>query len=35
MDMKIVGDIAIIASNMPLITDAQSALDLIVSVGRF
>ncbi len=33
MDTKIVGDIAVINSDTPLITDAQSALDLIASVG--
>ena len=31
--MKIVGDIAVINNRTPLITDAQSALDLIASVG--
>jgi len=33
MDTKIVGDIAVVKSETPLITDAQSALDLITSVG--
>ncbi len=33
MDTKIVGDIAVINSGTPLITGAQSALDLIASVG--
>lgn len=33
MATKTVGDIAVITSETPLITDAQSALDLIASVG--
>lgn len=33
MDTRISGDIAIVNSKTPLITDAQSALDLIASVG--
>ena len=32
MNMKIVGDIAVIYSEIPLITDAQSALDLTATV---
>jgi hypothetical protein len=34
MDTKIIDGIAIVNSETPLITDAQSALDFIVSVGR-
>ncbi len=33
MDIKIIGDIAVINSQTPFITDTQSALDLIASVG--
>lgn len=33
MNVKIIGDIAVVASETPLITDEQSALDLIASVG--
>jgi hypothetical protein len=33
MDTKIVGGVAVINSETPLITDTQSALDLIASVG--
>ena len=33
MQIKIIGDIAVVNSETPLITDAQSALDLIISVN--
>jgi rifampin ADP-ribosylating transferase len=33
MDTKIIGDIAVISNDTPLITDAQSALDLIAYAG--
>jgi rifampin ADP-ribosylating transferase len=33
MDTKIIGDIAVINSKTPIITDTQTALDLIASVG--
>lgn len=33
MNVKIIGPIAVVNSETPLITDAQSALDLIASVG--
>lgn len=33
METKVVGGIAIILSETPLITDGQSALDLIASIG--
>ncbi|MDR1157019.1 MAG: DUF4180 domain-containing protein [Oscillospiraceae bacterium] len=33
MTTKTIGDLAVIHSDTPLITDAQSALDLIASVG--
>lgn len=33
MTVKTIGDISIVSGEKPLITDAQSALDLIASVG--
>jgi hypothetical protein len=34
MTTKTIGDIAVIHSDTPLITDSQSALDLIASIGH-
>lgn len=33
MQTKIIGDIAVVNSVTPLITDAQPSLDLIASIG--
>ncbi|MDR0596657.1 MAG: DUF4180 domain-containing protein [Clostridiales Family XIII bacterium] len=34
MEIKTIGDIAVVNSETPLVADAQSALDLIASVGH-